>query len=191
MTRGQGGERRVRRQSLPSFGKFRRDLSHRQPTWTRLTQSTYNCQFTLTVGALVLQVTLNVQARTHAGLHSTESTCAVGRSTACPQPGSSHSGWDRPAPRGNGRGFSSAAIGGGPLRLVVELDPTALPAELNPKRGLAGRWHPWAGGPPIEETTASGCLASVAASQRRRPLNGQSDGNPTDPWPCSPSAVGG
>jgi hypothetical protein len=51
MTRGQGGERRVRRQSLPSFGKFRRDLSHRQPTWTRLTQSTYNCQFTLTVGS--------------------------------------------------------------------------------------------------------------------------------------------
>jgi hypothetical protein len=84
MTRGQGGERRVRRQSLPSFGKFRRDLSHRQPTWTRLTQSTHNCQFSLTVGALVLQVTLNVQARTHAGLHSTESTCAVGRSTACP-----------------------------------------------------------------------------------------------------------
>jgi hypothetical protein len=49
MTRGQGGERRVRRQSLPSFGKFRRDLPHRQPTWTRVAQSSYNCQFSLTV----------------------------------------------------------------------------------------------------------------------------------------------
>jgi hypothetical protein len=36
VTRGQGGERRVGRQSLPSFHKFRRDLPRRQPTWTRL-----------------------------------------------------------------------------------------------------------------------------------------------------------
>jgi len=38
MTRGEGGKRRVRRQLLPSFGKFRGDFPHRQLTWTRLTR---------------------------------------------------------------------------------------------------------------------------------------------------------
>ena len=38
MTRREGGERRVRRQLLPSFGKFRRDLPHRQLTWTIVTR---------------------------------------------------------------------------------------------------------------------------------------------------------
>jgi hypothetical protein len=42
ITRGQGGERRLRWQSLPSFGKLRRDFSHRQLTWTRLTPSSHN-----------------------------------------------------------------------------------------------------------------------------------------------------